>query len=59
MADPVYYDVKVKAIFYTANIEFMPGIPYTVSDEIYNSSLTDGRKFADLCESATQARPAE
>lgn len=54
MADLPYYQVQVNAVFLAANMTFQPGVTYTVSPEIYNSTLDDNRAFKDLCTVAQQ-----
>jgi hypothetical protein len=46
------YDITVVNIFTAANVQFMPGHQYTVSDEIYNGKTDDGRDFKAMCNTA-------
>jgi hypothetical protein len=47
-----YYQVTVNTVFTTANMVFMPGKTYVVSQEIYDSTLSDGSKFSEQCATA-------
>jgi hypothetical protein len=53
MADPTYYQVTVNVAFTTANEVFLPGKTYYVSQEVYDSTLTDGSKFSERCVSVS------
>lgn len=55
MGDPetiTYYDIVPNSSFFTANTQFMPSQTYTVSADVYNSTLDDASSFASRCSSA-------
>jgi hypothetical protein len=49
-----YYHIKVSTVFFADNEMFYPSHDYWVSPETYDSQLSDGRKFKDLCLTAQQ-----
>lgn len=51
-SEPEQYRVTVREVFDAFNVTFRPNVKYTVSREIYESTLTDAREFKDLCATA-------
>jgi len=50
--DLVCWQVVPNTMFRTANVVFVPGQTFYVTDTIYNSTLTDGSTFQSRCASA-------